>query len=190
MRRIALLLLIVLFLNSISSECSSGQIDINGASATELDKLYGIGPAKATAIINTRPFEKVDDLINVYGIGEKTLVAIKEEGLACVKEEKEIIEKGIEETETIEKKDKPEPEENAIERESITEPVTISQEKTVPLKTISLSPQDIKSEKSNEEISSSGKYAGYGLVIFCILLCGLWIIKKVKIKEEKNEFGE
>jgi len=189
MRRIALLLLIVLFLNSISSECSSGQIDINSASATDLDKLYGIGPAKATAIINTRPFEKVDDLISVSGIGEKTLAAIKAEGLACVKGEG-IEEKETEKKETVYSKNEPEEKETVVERESITEPVVISQEKTAPIQTISLSPQDIKSEKSNEGMSSSGKYAGYGLVIFCILLSGLWIIKKVKIKEEKNEFGE
>jgi DNA uptake protein ComE-like DNA-binding protein len=39
-----------------------GLIDINSASAQELDKLPGIGPARAQAIVANRPYKGKDDL--------------------------------------------------------------------------------------------------------------------------------
>lgn len=39
-----------------------GLVDINSASATELDKLPGIGKARAQAIIANRPYKGKDDL--------------------------------------------------------------------------------------------------------------------------------
>lgn len=52
-------------------------IDLNSADAYDLDRLPGIGPAKAEAILAYReehgPFQSVDDLLSVSGIGEVTL---------------------------------------------------------------------------------------------------------------------
>ena len=49
------------------------QVNINTATAQELQTLNGIGPAKANAIIEYRnangPFKSVEDLQNVRGIG-------------------------------------------------------------------------------------------------------------------------
>ncbi|MDP2664660.1 MAG: lamin tail domain-containing protein, partial [bacterium] len=66
--------------------CKDGQININAANAALLDELTGIGPVKAQSIIEFRTqqaFYKVDDLTKVSGIGEATLVKIKEQNLAC-----------------------------------------------------------------------------------------------------------
>jgi len=53
------------------------KININIASKEQLQKLSGIGPSKADAIIKYReqhgPFKSVEELVNVNGIGQKTL---------------------------------------------------------------------------------------------------------------------
>lgn len=52
-------------------------VDINTATAEELETLSGVGPVMAQRIIDYReehgPFSSVDDLLNVSGIGESTL---------------------------------------------------------------------------------------------------------------------
>ncbi|MBM4463019.1 MAG: ComEA family DNA-binding protein [Chloroflexi bacterium] len=57
--------------------------NINTASAAQLELLKGIGPVKAQAIINYRNehgfFRSVDELLNVPGIGPKTLAAIRDQ---------------------------------------------------------------------------------------------------------------
>jgi len=60
-------------------------VEINTATLEVLKTLTGIGDVKAQAIINTRPFSSIDDLLRVKGIGEKTLQKIKDQGLAYVK---------------------------------------------------------------------------------------------------------
>ncbi len=56
--------------------CEPGQININTASATELQALKGIGPKKSVRIVEEReirPFASVDEFTRVKGIGPKTL---------------------------------------------------------------------------------------------------------------------
>jgi competence protein ComEA len=56
-------------------------IDLNRATAQDLDKLPGVGPATAKAIIDHRtrngPFASVDDLLKVKGIGPAKLAEIR-----------------------------------------------------------------------------------------------------------------
>jgi len=53
------------------------KIDLNRAETWLLDALPGIGPGRAQAIVDYRtqngPFHRIEDLLNVRGIGESTL---------------------------------------------------------------------------------------------------------------------
>lgn len=56
-------------------------LNLNAATAAELEKLPGVGPATAARIVEYRQkngaFKKIEDLMNVRGIGEKTFLSLK-----------------------------------------------------------------------------------------------------------------
>ena len=174
-------IILLIQINFIYAICSEGQININSASIEKLDELYGIGKVKAEAIINARPFESVDDLINVYGIGEKTLEEIKKQGLACV--DKERVEEKIEPDEENSSKYLETDKNNSVfvNESSVSE----AELKLEPIK-LNLNPKDIKSE--DDEKVNTGGYTIYGLFGFGILLALLFLLKKIKYKRYKNEF--
>jgi competence protein ComEA len=60
-----------------ATSASSGLVNVNTADSAQLQLLPGIGPVKAQAIIDYRlahgVFSSAEELLNVKGIGEKTL---------------------------------------------------------------------------------------------------------------------
>ncbi len=56
-------------------------VNLNTATAAELEALPGIGPATAVRILEYRQkqngFKKIEDLMNVRGIGEKMFLSLK-----------------------------------------------------------------------------------------------------------------
>ncbi len=70
-------LVLGLSLSLASLAAFAAQINLNTASAAQLETLNGIGAAKAEAIVDFRKehgaFKSVDELAKVKGIGQKTV---------------------------------------------------------------------------------------------------------------------
>ena len=52
-------------------------VNINTATEAELEKIPGVGPSLAHEIIRGRPYEKIEDLERVRGIGQYTLNSMR-----------------------------------------------------------------------------------------------------------------
>ncbi len=182
MKTVISVLVVILLIQGIYSECSENQVNLNTASVSELDGIIYVGEVTAQNIIDTRPFNSIDELINVKGIGDVKLQAIKNEGLACVADSTSSSEEDSEE-------DSAKPEEETLSKSSdekssseTTSIVgdTISSEGSL----ISLNPQDIKTDENKE--NNKQNLAIYSLAIFCVLL---GVLFSLKFKKRKNEFN-
>ncbi|MED0988937.1 MULTISPECIES: helix-hairpin-helix domain-containing protein [Bacillus] len=66
-----------------ASSQKEGKVQINTASKEQLEKITGIGSRKAESILKYReehgPFQKIEDLLEIDGIGTKSLEKIKDQ---------------------------------------------------------------------------------------------------------------
>jgi len=63
-----------------TASSSSALVNLNTASVAQLETLPGIGKATAERILEYRektPFKRIEDLMNVRGVGEKSFLKLK-----------------------------------------------------------------------------------------------------------------
>ena len=74
-------LILLLFVLAVKGE-ESPKIDLNTATLSQLKDLPGIGPVIAERILELReksgPFKRIEDLMNIRGIGEKKFLKLKD----------------------------------------------------------------------------------------------------------------
>lgn len=170
--KLLVLILVILFIPFVLGDCEDGLVDINTASAGELDKIKWVGPVTADNIISSRPFDSLDDLIRVSGIGEVKLQDIKDEGMACVVDSGEV------------SSDESESDGDTNSNNSIIYLSSDTDEKqSQVLDTINLNPKNINSDNNDSKLTKSD-YALYGLIAFSIFIILLFLLRKNKYKNE------
>ncbi len=80
--RVSLGVLILLLLVPLVLGEEIPRIDLNKATLSQLNSLPGIGPVIAERILELRqksgPFKRIEDLMNIRGIGEKKFLKLKD----------------------------------------------------------------------------------------------------------------
>ncbi len=75
------LLILLLFVSATEGQ-QTPKINLNTATFSQLDSLPGIGPVIAERILELRersgPFQRIEDLLNIRGIGEKKFLKLQD----------------------------------------------------------------------------------------------------------------
>jgi len=58
---------------------STGKVNINTASVSELDSLWGVGEARAEAIVAARPYSSIEELASKANIPSNVMDKIRDE---------------------------------------------------------------------------------------------------------------
>jgi hypothetical protein len=66
-----------------SSSCQENQVNINTASREDLKRIIHIDEVRSQEMLQLRPFNSVDSMTRIKGIGSVRLNDIKAQGLAC-----------------------------------------------------------------------------------------------------------
>ena len=184
MKKIFFLIFAIIFLSGVLASCNSGQIDINSASLSELDKITGVWPATAQKIIDGRSYNSLDDLLNVKGIGNKTLEKIKSQNLACVasgEKTSEVLENSHKETSShLDAEIVSEEEVVQIPKEQENSLLFVAD--VVQNESIINLNQEVKIEQNKQTVFESKtekirKYSIYGFAFFLIFLIIVLLIK-------------
>ncbi len=75
---LGLVLAVLLIFLVMRGDPATGPVNPNTASVELLATLNGIGPETAKKIVAGRPYEKVEDLLKVPGVGPKTLEKMRQ----------------------------------------------------------------------------------------------------------------
>ncbi|MCT2537708.1 MBL fold metallo-hydrolase [Aquibacillus koreensis] len=67
-----------------SEQSSTACVNINTAPIDELESIIHIGPERAKDLVKQRPYQSVDNLTKINGIGPARIADIKTEGIACI----------------------------------------------------------------------------------------------------------
>jgi outer membrane biosynthesis protein TonB len=59
-------------------------VDVNSAPIEKLVEIKHIGEKRAQELVSLRPFSSLDDLSRIKGIGDKRVIDIKNQGVACI----------------------------------------------------------------------------------------------------------
>lgn len=189
MIKIWILIFSLFLIGFISASCNETQVDINSASAIELDKITGVGSAIAQRIIDNRTYNSVDDLLRVKGIGEATLEKIKAQGVACVSgEETEEPEEEIKEEEDNENVSTTSNKTSTNVKGSSTRVIDYSQpeetnEEIKELPLIHLNSQVSKDIKSDDNKGNLTKNLPlYGTIAFAVVFGAFFLLSQRKKK--------
>jgi competence protein ComEA len=63
--------------NSVAGVSTANLVDLNKATSSQLESLPGIGPSTANKIVDARPYQKVEDLVNKKIVGKAVYEKIK-----------------------------------------------------------------------------------------------------------------